>query len=106
MHSLLYPKSGELFLVSDVLENPFNQFDNVLCRLADFTKWNKQESIPALFSRSLYYERFTESCRVSCGNKDRRKNIFRIFSVHMMPREYFIFEMHSPRTMDDNSVGS
>src|ERR1700674_1732193 len=40
------------------------------------------------------------------GNEDRRKYISRILSVHAMPRENFILEMHSSGPVDHNGVGA
>lgn len=39
------------------------------------------------------------------GNEDRWKNVFRIFSVHAMPRENFVLEMYSSGAVYKNGVG-
>src|SRR5580692_11295674 len=57
MHSLRGPELGELFLVLNVLEDPLDQFHNVVRRFADFPKRNQQEGVLALSFRSLHLER-------------------------------------------------
>jgi hypothetical protein len=40
------------------------------------------------------------------GDEDCRDDILSILSVDAMPGEHFILEMYSPRTVDNNGIGT